>query len=74
MVVLRMDFTPMHLYDAFTQVKSDAASSLSVHRIFGLSLRLVETVEYFDCVIIRNTATCVADTDVKHGFAVIGRR
>ena len=74
MVVLRMDFTPMHLYDAFTQVKSDAASSLSVHRIFGLSLRLVETVEYFDCVIIRNTATCVADTDVKHGFVVIGRR
>ena len=74
MVVLRMDFTSMHLYNAFTQVKSDAASGLSVHRIFGLSLRLVETVEYFDCVIIGNTAACVADTDVKHGFAVIGRR
>ena len=65
MVVLCMDFTTMHLYDTLAQIKSDAASRLSVHGIFGFPLRLVETIEYLIYILVGNTATGIADADVK---------
>ena len=74
MVVLRMNFSAVHLYDTFAQVKPDAASRLPVHGIFGLSLRLEEAVEYLADIFIGNAASGVADADVKCCLAGSGGR
>ena len=71
-VVAHADGAAHGLYDAFAEVKPDAAARLPVHGVLVLVLHLIEAVEDVLQILFRDAAARVAHTDVEP-FAVLPR-